>query len=198
MGVYNNEAKKLTSLRNSEKKDFAVEKLLPLIKQEAEELLDIHKYLISSLTTWGSIGNIANWQQHIIPGQILPQINQVVKITGDSLWVKGLFPDNIAGLSGIIVPSPQTMIKKGQDYTVKVICYNIKPKEANIYWRPLGEKDFKQTGLKKISDTYWIATIPSAGISDDFEYYIRMEDKKEYLFPASAPSVNHAVVLTAD
>ena len=91
-----------------------------------------------------------------------------------------------------------TALPQYKDYTVKVICYNIKPQAANIYWRPLGEKEFKLTGLKKISDTYWIATIPSAGISDDFEYYIRMEDKKEYLFPASAPSVNHAVVLTAD
>jgi hypothetical protein len=195
MGAYNKQAKNLVTLKDNEKTNFAGEKLLPLIKQEATELMEIHKYLISSLTTWGSIGNIANWQQHIIPGQILTQISQVVKIIGDSLWVDGLFPDNITEVSKIIVPSPQTMIEKGNDYNVKVICFNIKPEIARIYWRPLGKKEYRQADLKKMSETYWMATIPSQSISDDFEYYIRVEDRKEYLSPASAPLINHAVVL---
>ena len=147
--------------KNKEKVSIAVEKLIPLVKQEAADLRDIHKYLISSVTTWGSLGNITNWQQHNIPGQILPQIKQIVKITGDSSWVAGLFPDNIAEVSRIIVPSPQTMIQEGNDYTVKVICFNIKPETARIYWRSLGNKEYQQADLKKISETYWMATIPS-------------------------------------
>jgi hypothetical protein len=198
MGTYNKEAKNLANLKEKEKMHVAIEKLIPLLKQEAEELKEIHKYLISAASSWGSIGNITNWQQHNIPGQILPQISQIVKITGDSLWVNGLFPDNIAEVSRIIVPSPQTIIQKGNDYTVKVICFNIKPERARIYWRPLGNKEYEQADLKKISETYWIATIPSRNISDDFEYYIKVNDGKEYIFPASAPVVNHAVVQIKD
>jgi len=146
------------------------------------------------VTTWGGLGNITNWQQHNIPHQILPQITQIVNITGDSLWVDGLYPANIEEVSRIIVPSPQTMIGMGNDYTVKVICFNIKPVSAKIYWCLLGNKEYQQADLKKISETYWMATIPSMSISGDFEYYIRIDDGKEYLFPASAPVVNQAVV----
>jgi hypothetical protein len=194
MNNYRIEAKNLEKLKEKEEKNITIEKLKTLVKQEAEELREIHKYLISSVTTWGGLGNITNWQQHNMPLQILPQIRQIVNITGDSLWVDGLFPDNIAEVSRIIVPSPQTMIRKGNDYTVKVICFNIKPETAGIYWRPLGKKEYQQADLKRISETYWMATIPSMSISGDFEYYIRIDDGKEYLFPASAPIINHAVV----
>jgi hypothetical protein len=198
MGSYNIEAKNLAAMNEKDKANAAREKLIPLVKQEAAELYDIHKYLISSVTTWGSLGNITNWQQHNIPGQILPQIKQIISITGDSSWVAGLFPDNIPEVSRIIVPSPQTMIQEGKDYTVKVICYNIKPETARIYWRLFGNKEYQQAGLKKISETYWMATIPSESITGDFEYYIRINDGKEYLFPASAPVVDQAVVQIRD
>jgi len=194
MASYNKAAKILAKLDDKNKVNAAREKLIPIVKQEATELYDIHKYLISAVTTWGSLGNIANWQQHNIPGQILPQIKQIISITGDSSWVAGLFPDNIPEVSRIIVPSPQTMIQGGNDYTVKVICFNIKPTTAKIYWRLFGTKEYQQADLKKMSDNYWMATIPSLSISGDFEYYIRIDDGKEYLFPASAPVVNHAVV----
>ena len=195
MGIYNKEVNKMTSLTDIGKKNFANEVLLPLVRQESLELREIHKYLISAVSNWGGIGNITNWQQHNIPGQIYPQIKQIVQITGDSSWVKGLFPENITELSKILVPSPQTMIEEGNDYTVKLICFNIKPERAKIYWRPLGVKEYSSADLEKTSETYWKATIPSQSISDDFEYFIKVEDKKEYIFPASAPFINHAVVL---
>jgi hypothetical protein len=194
MNNYRIEAKNLDILKRKGENNITIEKLKTLVKQEVEELREIHKYLISSVTTWGGLGNITNWQQHNIPLQIQPQIRQIINITGDSLWVDGLFPHNIEEVSRIIVPSPQTMIQKGNDYTVKVICFNIKPGTARIYWRPLGNKEYQEAGLKKISETYWMATISSMSISGDFEYYIRIDDGKEYLFPASAPIINHAVV----
>lgn len=198
LGNYRNESKRMDTLNENDKRDFAVEKLIPLIKREAEELYEIHKYLISSVTTWGGIGNVTNWQQHNIPLQIMPQISQIVNLTGDSSWVDGLFPGNIPEVSRIIVPSPQTMIEEGTDYTAKVICFNIKPKVARIFWRSLGDNKYQQADLKKISESYWMATIPSEGITDDFEYYITIDDGKEYLFPSSAPVINNSVVQIKD
>ena len=195
MGEYNIEAKKLSKMTETEKENLAKEKLIPIVSEEVSSLTEIHKFLISAVSNWGGIGNVTNWQQHIIPGQILPQIRQIVQITGDSLWVNKLFPQNIPEVAKIIVPSPQTMIEKGNDYKVKVICFNVNPQKAIIYWRSLGEKNFIQTDLKKISATYWMATIPSEKIPDDFEYYIKIQDGKEYFYPASGPQSNQAVVL---
>jgi hypothetical protein len=195
MGEYTIEAKKLSKMQETDKKNLATEKLVPLVKEEVSLLIEIHKYLISAVSNWGGIGNVANWQQHIIPGQILPQIREIEKITGDSLWANNLFPKNIAEVAKIIVPSPQTMIEKGHDYTVKVICFNVNPQKAIVYWRSLGEKNFTRADLKKVSGVYWMATIPSGSIHDDFECYIRIDDNIEYYYPASAPKTNHAVVL---
>jgi hypothetical protein len=152
-------------------------------------------YLMASVSTWGGLGNITNWQQHNIPGQILPQIRQVINISGDSLWTNGLFKDEIDTISRIIVPSPQTLLQEGNEYTLKVICLNVEPETAEIFWRPLGGKKFNRADLIKSSDTWWTATIPDESISEDFEYYIIIKDRKNYVFPASAPEVNHAVVM---
>ncbi len=195
VGEYKRASKAITKLKDSDKIAIANDKLIPIVMQEAEELNEIHEYLLSSVTTWGGIGNITNWQQHNLPGQIMPQIKEIVKITGDSSWIVGLFPNNIPGLSRIIVPSPQTILQAGNDYSVKVICYNVRPARAGIFWRPLGKGDFKQINLKKVSDTYWTGTIPSSGISEDFEYFVKVEDGRDYIYPASAPAVCQAVVI---
>jgi hypothetical protein len=195
MGEFDIESKKLSKLTETEKVALIREKLIPLVRKEVFQLTEIHKFLISAVSNWGGIGNVTNWQQHIIPGQIMPQIRQIVQMTGDSLWVQKLFPENIPEVARIIVPSPQTMIEKGTDYKVKVICFNINPQKAIIYWRSLGEKNFSRADLKKISATHWIATIPSEKIPDDFEYYIKIQDNKDYIYPITSPQSNQTVVL---
>jgi hypothetical protein len=195
VGVFNSEAKKLTLMNDTEKKELVNGKMIPLIKEEAEELKDVHFYLISAITTWGGIGNVANWQQHIIPNQILPHIRLVKDLAGDTSWINNLYSKNMIGVSKILVPSPQNMIEAGKDYTVKVICFNVNPGKAKIFWRPLGNNKYEESDLKRISDTYWLATIPSGSIKEDFEYYIQIEEKKNFLFPASTPAINQAVTI---
>jgi len=195
LGEYRKAVKTMVDLTGEEKESFATDVLIPLVKKEIEELSDVHKYLIQSVTTWGGIGNVTNWQQHIIPLYIVPQINEIKNITCDSLWVSTLFPTDLPGVKKIIVPSPQTIIEEGKDYKVTVICFNVTAQNAKIFWRPLGQKKYNQADLVKTSDTYWEAIIPADSIMDYFEYYILIEDEKQYLFPASAPQINHAVTL---
>ncbi len=180
---------------NIDKAREANDKLVPIIMKEGEELREIHKWLLSSVSTWGGIGNITNWQQHNIEGQIMPQIRKVTKLTGDSSWVKSFFPDNIPEISRMIVPSPQTIIREGSDYTVRVICLNIKPGDARIYWRTIGEKEYRQADLKKITDTWLQAEIPASEINGDFEYHISLSSGMEYVFPVTAPDIDQAVVV---
>ena len=77
LNEYGSMIKKMDALTVEEKKGFAVDSLLPLVKQEVKELGLIHQFLISSVTTWGGLGNVTNWQQHIIPLYMDPQINQL-------------------------------------------------------------------------------------------------------------------------
>jgi len=194
MGQYQIAGKTLDKMDNAAKSTFAKEKLLPILKREVRELQDVHKYLVSTISTWGEIGNVTNWQQHVIPLQIKPQINEIVKLTGDSSWIADLFPKNISDIRKMIVPSPQTIIREGKDYTVKVLLFNIDSRKVTLHWRILGHKDFVQSDLSQTFKTYWLANIPASQLTDDFEYYISVGDNKEYFFPVSAPKINFAVV----
>lgn len=193
MGEYDNTGKILAKMDNNLKGDFARNKLLPIVKREVEDLNEVHKFLVSTVCTWGEMGNVTNWQQHIIPQQIQPQIKEIIKLTGDSSWVADLFPKNLPDVKKIIVPSPQTIIQKGKDYTVKVITFNLNPQKADLYWRIPGQKGFQHTILNKTNRNYLLGSIPSSRITDDFEYYVTILDDKEYRFPASAPNINFAV-----
>ena len=194
-GEFELQIKKLASLTDNQKKELVNNKLLPLVKKEAEELKDVHFYLISSISTWGEIGNVTNWQQHIIPLQIRSHADQIKKFTADTSWMKDLYPKDMRDLSRIIVPSSQTIIETGKDFKINLICFNIQPEKATIYWRPLGSKKYEQSDLKRISETYWEAIIPSGKITDDFEYYIQAGKNGEFLYPVTAPGLSHAVVL---
>jgi hypothetical protein len=192
--LYRNAAQQMDKMDQLQKKDFAHEKLLQILKQEVSELYNVHRYLVSTISTWGEIGSITNWQQHVIPYHIQPQIKEIVKLTGDSSWVTDLFPKSLSGLKKLIIPSPQTTMQKGKDFTVKVLLFNIVNQKPVIHWRILGHKDFQQLDLTQTSRNYWLARIPAVQLTDDFEYYISVNDGIDFIFPASAPLINLAVV----
>jgi len=53
LGEYKKAVKSMDALTTDEKMNFATDVLIPLVKKEIEELSDVHKYLIQSVTTWG-------------------------------------------------------------------------------------------------------------------------------------------------
>jgi hypothetical protein len=178
----------------AEKRVFAKETMLPIAKQQISDLREVYHYLISATTTWGEIGNISNWQQHVVPSQVKPNIVELARYTGDSTLVGDLLPLSIDGVKKMIVPSPQTILDPGKDYTAKVLTFNLRPQKISLFWRFLGEKDFNQIDLAQTSENYWLATIPATQVTDDFEYYISASGGEEFRFPASAPELNFAVV----
>lgn len=183
----------MEKMNESGKRKFAEDKLIPLLKKEADQLGDVQKYLVSTISTWGELGTLCNWQQHVIPSFLDPQIKEIARVRGDSAWVPEKFPDNL-DIKKIIVPSPQPIIQTGRDYLVKVLTFNVQPKKAVLYWRLLGQTVFQQLPLSKTADNYWLGTIPASMITDDFEYYIYISDNLDYRYPVTAPYINFAVV----
>ena len=130
-----------------------------------------------------------------MPKQILPHLKLLRDFEVDTSMIRNLFSKELKEVSRILVPPPQNMIEGGKDYTIKVICFNVNLERAQIFWRPLGKNKFEQSDLKKTSGTSWEATIPSKSITDDFEFYIRIDGGKLFLFPVTAPTINQAVTL---
>jgi len=194
LGLYAKNVLLAKNMNETQKHAFAKETMLPIVKQQISDLRDVYFYLISATTTWGEVGNLTNWQQHVVPSQVKPCVSEVAKYTGDSSLVKELLVKSIDGVKKMIVPSPLTTLEDQKDYTVKVLTFNLKPQKISLFWRFLGEKDFRQIELAQTSDSYWLATIPASQVTDDFEYYISATDGEEFRFPASAPEINFAVV----
>ena len=194
LGTYQKNLLLSGKMKEPEKLVFAKETMLPIAKQQISDLREVYRYLISATTTWGEIGNISNWQQHVVPSQVKPNIVELARYTGDSTLVSDLLPKSIDGMKKMIVPSPQTILDHGKDYTVRVLTFNLKPQKMSLFWRFLGDKDFKQIDLAQTSENYWLAAIPAAQVTDDFEYYISASDGEEFRFPASAPELSFAVV----
>ena len=194
LGSYQKNLLLSTKMKEPGKRVFAKETMLPIAKQQISDLREVYHYLVLATTTWGEIGNISNWQQHVVPSQVKPNIVELSRYTGDSILVGDLLPKSINGVKKMIVPSPQTILDPGKDYTVKVLTFNLKPQKISLFWTFLGDKDFKQIDLAQTSDSYWLATIPASQVTDDFEYYISATDGGEFRFPTSAPELNFAVV----
>lgn len=195
VGEFNRKVKTMDKLTGQQKKEFAEVELAGLLRREAEELKEVHQYLLPAVTTWGDFGNVANWQQQIIPYQIKPHAAIVSKLVSDTAWIGNLFNANFDGISGIIVPQPRHNLEAGSDYTVKIICFNLDPDDPEIFWRSIGDRKFSSAPLHKLAGTYWQAVIPSGSINGDFEYYISTGGSEPRVFPATAPSLNQAVVL---
>lgn len=193
VGLFKIGTMEMEKLTAPEKKRYAEEKLMGLLKREATELEEVQKYLVSTISTWGEMGTLCNWQQHVVPHYLAPQISQIRTAIGDSSWVPEQFTARL-DLRKIVVPSPQTIVQQGKDYTAKVITFNINPKQAVMYWRTIGEKEFRHCNLARTSENYWMATLPGSQINGDFEYYLVVNDGEEFRYPVTAPELNFAVV----
>jgi hypothetical protein len=86
----------------------------------------------------------------------------------------------------------------GEDLRLKVIAVGAKaPGKGNLYWRPLGKGTFEKVPLEHVARGVYSARIPAAQIANnDIEYYVQASvDANTVRFPATAPVLNHTVVV---
>ena len=71
------------------------------------------------------------------------------------------------------------------------------PSSATVYHRPLGQGSFTALPLSPVARSVFEIVLPNA--TGDFEYYVEAETPGgTAIFPATAPAINQAVVVTAD
>ncbi len=203
-GRYNAALAKVKAEERPEKrKQAARQMLLPLRREIIEQLAEVHAYLLASVTTTGLMGNVSNWQQHILPMLLDEPGKELEKLLGEPL------PDDCRplrkypGPRRIVVPTVRTCLEAGEPLRLKLIVLggSVNP---TLYWRPLGQGEFRSTAWKHLERSTYTFELPAAEITGDFEYYIEAEyqlpaeggDGTAWLrFPATAPAVNQAVVI---
>jgi hypothetical protein len=170
---------------------------IPLRKRQMTELQDIHYFLLNTVTTPGGLGNIANWQQHImyyyidLPGEVLSYY------FGEEL-PPDCWPNSNSLLSPrIFVPTIRTDLMSGEGFELKVIIPGKIVKQPYFFWKSFFQTDFEKIPLTHLNRAVYSIKIPAERIKEDFEYYIQAdsEDGKRMLFPVTAPETNQTVVV---
>ena len=69
----------------NKQKQLARKLALPLRKELVAQVSEVHRYLLATVTTNGAMGNVTNWQQHIMPKLLSEPGQELAKILGEDL-----------------------------------------------------------------------------------------------------------------
>ena len=181
------------------RRELARQTALPLRKELVAQVADVHRYLLATITTTGGMGNVANWQQHVIPTLLTQPGRELAKILGQDLPADAMPSKPYDGPPRIIVPTVRSSLITGDDLRLKVIILAHKqPEYAFLYWRPMGTDKYSKVALTHIARRVYSVTIPAREIKKaDMEYHIKVtaDDGRGIYFPATAPQMNQTVVI---
>jgi hypothetical protein len=78
-----------------------------------------------------------------------------------------------------------------------IILADAAPKDAALYFRPMGTGNYEKIPLTHIARNVYSARIPAGRIETDLEYYIEVNTTigQKSTFPATAPDINQTVVI---
>ena len=197
---FNEAMKKVKDEKQADtKKQLALQTALPIRKELVAQVADVHRYLLATITTTGGMGNVTNWQQHVMPTLLTQPGRELEKILGQDLPADAMPSKPYEGSLRIIVPTVRSSLAAGEELKLKVIILAQKqPKDAFLYWRPMGTNNYTMVALTHITRGVYSVTIPAREIKEtDLEYHIKVtfEDNHAIYFPATAPNINQTVVV---
>jgi hypothetical protein len=175
---------------------LARELALPIRQELVSQVAQVHKYLLSAVTTYGGMGNVTNWQQHLLPGLLNQPGEELASILGEPLPAGAMPSAQYEGPPRLFVPVVRTVLNDGESLQLQAMVLGTSPGEALLHWRPLGAPTFARIPLEHVARGVYRAKLAEDEILDDFEYYIEMKTEKGPLrFPATAPTLNQTVVV---
>jgi hypothetical protein len=193
--------KKVKDQKNpDDQKRLARQLALPLRRELVAQVADVHRYLLATVNTNGAMGNVANWQQHIMPTLLTEPGRELAKILGEDLPADAIPSNRYDGPLRMIVPTLRTSLNIGEDLKLKIIIMaQNHPKDIALYWRPLGEGKYNRIALTHIARGVYSVKIPAEKIKTDLEYYVKASstDGQQVTFPATAPNINQTVVVSS-
>ena len=172
--------------------------VLPIRKELVAQVADVHKYLLATVSTNGAMGNVTNWQQHIMPTLLTEPGKELAELLGEELPADAMPSDPYNGPLRLIVPTVRSSLSAGEDLQLKVtVLAAATPKDASLYFRPIGKGNYKKIPLTHVARSVYSARIPAGRIETDLEYYVEVNttDGQESTFPATAPDINQTVVI---
>jgi len=179
------------------RKKLAREIALPIRRELIGLVADVHRHLLSSVTTPGAMGNVTNWQQHVMPMLLGPSQKDLTSILGGPLPAEAMPSKQYQGPPRLFMPVVRTALVTGEPLRLKAVVLGAKPADAAVIWRPLGSVKFTRVALGHVARGVYAATLPAEAVKADFEYYVEIKTAEggALRFPPTAPKLNQTVVV---
>ncbi len=194
--VYNRAVDKAKAAGNEAgRKAVLAAEALPVRAEMAATLKRIFDELLTTVSTTGELGTIANWEQHLLPGAWERPEAELAKMLGSAVPSACLLQTAYGGPLRIVVPAVRTSLEAGEALNLKVLVLaKDPPGSAGLFWRRLGPGPFQRVALEHRTRGVFAATLPPS--PGAIEYYIEVTSGGETArFPATAPARNQTVII---
>jgi hypothetical protein len=187
-GEFNAAMAKVRAEKNPDaRKKLAREEALSCFMRLVSFVTEIQRCLLSTVSTTGELGTVANWQQHNLPQMLGGPGEELAHALGEPLPADAL----------LIVPTVRSGLVAGETLRLTVLLAGIESREADIFWRPLGSGDFVSAPLGHVARSVYRVTLPAEASHADLEYYVRVVSRGGQVlhYPPTAPRLNQTVVV---
>ena len=171
------------------------EVVLPVYTELVAQIGEAYRLLLATVTEISGIEAVLNWEGHNNLLGIEKTGQEIADVLGQALPPQALAPKEYRGQPRLIVPTLRTLLEQGEALRLKVIVLDNQPAQlAALYWRPLGQGNFRKRDLTHVSRGVYQCTL--ASVQNDIEYYIAVETAggKKLTWPVTAPEMNQTVV----
>jgi hypothetical protein len=185
----------LRRLRGEKARAEAAEKtLLPVRKSMVAALRELYRHLLTTVSSPGELGTVANWEQHLLPALMHRPAGELQETLGREIPLEARLPQKYDGPTRVIVPAVRTVLGRGEALNLKVIVLTAGwPAVAGLHWRELGKGEFKVAPLLNVARGVYRAACPET--DKDLEYFVKViVNSEEVYFPPPAPRLNQTVV----
>jgi len=195
---YNEAIKRIKTEKDSEaRRQLARATALPIRRELISQVADVHRHLLATVTTPGGMGNVTNWQQHVMPMILGGPGRELAEMLGEALPADALVSTEYQGPPRIFVPVLRTLLVAGEQLKLTAVLLGIEPKDVSVCWRPLGSGEFAEVSLEHVARGVYAVALPPEASKADLEYFIQAAtvDGRMFNYPATAPKLNQTVVV---
>jgi hypothetical protein len=145
----------------------------------------------------GEVGTIASIESGNRGRIVLAHDAAIAKILEEPLPPEAAITTAYGGIPRIFVSAPRTQVHAGEPQEIRAfVLSDDKCTGVNLYWRPLGEGQFKHLAATHRARQAYRAALPALS-KGAVEYYLEavLEGGEKVPWPATAPSITQTVIV---
>lgn len=196
-GKFNAALLSIDKEKDEAEKQTALQRALAVRKNIVTDLGEVYRHLLQTVSTPGELGNIANWEEHNLPGLLEKSGKKLADLLGTDIPAEAQPGMTYDGALRVIVPTLRSSAYPGERIALKVLLPSASPiTVASLHWRSIGTGNFNQRRLNPVSRAVYSIELPETD-AGTIEYFIRAENEsgERAQFPARAPEINQTIIL---